>query len=110
MDMHGPGGNRENGLVLLSTSRASNQLQQTFVKTNRRIYVDTPFLQIQFDAGQAQLAKSLPHLWREFWDRLLTPSDTQEEKYSKNKFKPHGHVMLLLGRMIKDHCDNYDYL
>ena len=59
MDMHGPGGNRENGLVLLGAFRAGNQLQQTFVEANRRIHIDTPFLQIQLDSGQVQLAKGL---------------------------------------------------
>jgi hypothetical protein len=66
--MHGPGCNGKNGLVLLAAFRTGNQLQQTFVKANSRIHVDTPFLQIQLDAGQVEFAKSLLRLWREFRD------------------------------------------
>jgi hypothetical protein len=101
--MHGPGCNRENGLVLLAAFRTGNQLQQTFVKANGRIHIDAPFLQVQLDSGQVQLAKGFLRPWRKSRDLLPTPPNTRENKNPEDKFKSNGHAKFLPGEMVEEH-------
>ncbi len=102
VDMHGPGCNGENGLVLLTAFRTGNQLQQTFVKANSRIHVDAPFLQVQLDAGEVEFPKSFLRPWREFRNLLTTPPDTRENKNPEDKFKSNGHAKFLLGNSVRE--------